>query len=96
MKIAVLCHLDYPIASPFAGGLESHTWHLCRTLLARGHQVTMFASGDSDSSLRVHSLVESGLQLKSSIAHSEGERIKQNAYRRALQYISRQDKEPVL
>ena len=30
------------------GGMEAHSWHLVRALFERGHDVTMFASGDSD------------------------------------------------
>ncbi|WP_371158203.1 glycosyltransferase [Jannaschia sp. 2305UL9-9] len=47
MRIALIAHVRHPIAPPFAGGMEAHSWHLARHLAARGHQVTMFASGDS-------------------------------------------------
>ncbi|MGR3434552.1 MAG: glycosyltransferase [Shimia sp.] len=47
MRIAVLAHLRHPIAPPFAGGMEAHAWHLCAGLRARGHDVTLFAAGDS-------------------------------------------------
>lgn len=36
---------------PFAGGLESHVWHLCRLLTRRGHHVTLIARGGSDPSV---------------------------------------------
>ncbi|KMO13161.1 glycosyltransferase [Methylobacterium platani] len=48
MRIAVLAHLRHPIAPPFAGGLEAYCWHLADGLTARGHEVVLFASGDSD------------------------------------------------
>lgn len=48
MRIALLAHLRHPIAPPFVGGLEAHTWHLAEGLSARGHDVVLFASGDSD------------------------------------------------
>ena len=48
MRIALLAPLRHPIRPPFMGGLEAHCWHLARGLKARGHQVTLFASGDSD------------------------------------------------
>lgn len=48
MRIALLAPLRHPIKPPFMGGLEAHCWHLARGLKARGHQVTLFASGDSD------------------------------------------------
>ena len=51
MKIAIVALLHSPIAQPFLGGMESHTWWLARKLIDRGHDVTLFASGDSDLSL---------------------------------------------
>ncbi|PRY95687.1 glycosyltransferase involved in cell wall biosynthesis [Hasllibacter halocynthiae] len=51
MRIAVLAHLRHPIRPPFSGGMEAHAWHLVRGLSARGHDVTLFASGDSDPAL---------------------------------------------
>ena len=47
MKIAVVAHVRHPIAPPFMGGMEAHSWHLVKALAARGHDVTLFASGDS-------------------------------------------------
>ena len=51
MKIAIIAPINHPIAKPFKGGLETHTWWLTHILQARGHDVTLFASGDSDTSL---------------------------------------------
>ncbi len=48
MKIAVIAHLHYPIAEPFSGGLEMHTHLLVRHLMQRGHEVDLYALGDSD------------------------------------------------
>ncbi|RZM06489.1 MAG: glycosyltransferase family 4 protein, partial [Sphingomonas sp.] len=48
MRIAVLAHVRHPIAEPFMGGMEAHSWHLADGLAARGHDVVLFASGDSD------------------------------------------------
>lgn len=47
MRIAVVGHVRHPIAPPFEGGMEAHTWHLAGALAARGHDVTLMASGDS-------------------------------------------------
>lgn len=49
MRIALLAHVRQPIAEPFMGGMEAHSWHLAAGLAARGHEVVLFASGDSDS-----------------------------------------------
>ncbi|MGB7085773.1 MAG: glycosyltransferase [Phormidesmis sp.] len=58
MKIAIVGLLHYPIAEPFAGGMESHTWWLAKKLIERGHEVTLFASGDSDPSLGLSPCLE--------------------------------------
>ena len=47
MKIAVIAHLKYPIAEPFAGGLESHTAALVAGLERAGHDVALFAAAGS-------------------------------------------------
>lgn len=57
MRIAVIAHIRHPIAPPFMGGMEAHAWHLTRGLMARGHDVTLFASGDSDPGLPVHPII---------------------------------------
>jgi glycosyltransferase involved in cell wall biosynthesis len=48
VRIALLAHLRHPVAAPFAGGLEAHSWWLAEGLMARGHEVVVFAAGDSD------------------------------------------------
>ncbi|MCJ2043082.1 glycosyltransferase [Methylobacterium sp. J-078] len=48
MRIALLAHLRHPVAPPFAGGMEAHAWALAEGLMARGHEVVLFAAGDSD------------------------------------------------
>lgn len=56
MKIALLAHRRFPIAPPFAGGLESFTWHLARSLRDRGIAVTVFAGPGSDPALGLEEL----------------------------------------
>ena len=53
MRIALLAHARQPVARPFMGGMEAHAWHLAAGLTARGHDVTLFASGDSDPRFRI-------------------------------------------
>ncbi|OLT41919.1 hypothetical protein BJF86_02645 [Serinicoccus sp. CNJ-927] len=48
MHVVVVAHTRHPISQPFAGGLESVTWHLARGLVARGHRVSVFADRHSD------------------------------------------------
>lgn len=53
LKIGIIAHMHYPIAQPFAGGLEVHTHVLASKLIERGHQVTLFATPQSDSALQI-------------------------------------------
>ena len=57
MRIAILAHVRQRIAQPFAGGMESHCWHLAAGLQARGHDVVLFASGDSDARFAIDPVV---------------------------------------
>ena len=50
MKIALLAPLRYPIAEPYAGGLEAHTHALAIGLRELGHEVTLIARPGSDPS----------------------------------------------
>jgi glycosyltransferase involved in cell wall biosynthesis len=47
-KIVIIGSSRFPIAEPFAGGLEAHVWQLARSLSQRGHDVTLFAAPGSD------------------------------------------------
>ena len=58
LRIAVIGHLRHPVAAPFMGGMESHCHLLVRALVARGHDVTLFASGDSDPALPLHEVTD--------------------------------------
>ena len=48
LRIAIIASNRFPIRQPFAGGLESHVWHLARALAGRGHAVSLFAGAGSD------------------------------------------------
>ncbi len=48
LRIAIIASGRFPIAQPFAGGLEAHVWHLTRALAAAGDHVTLFAGAGSD------------------------------------------------
>lgn len=48
MHVVLVGHTRHPITQPFAGGLESLTWHLARGLLDRGHRVSVFAARGSN------------------------------------------------
>lgn len=53
MRIGIISHLKYPIAEPFAGGLEMHTHLLATKLRGRGHEVVVFAATKSCGSIGV-------------------------------------------
>ena len=57
MRIALLAHIRHPVAPPFTGGMEAHSWHLAEGLTARGHDVVLFASGDSDPRFAIDAVV---------------------------------------
>ncbi|WP_242152283.1 glycosyltransferase [Sphingomonas sp. BAUL-RG-20F-R05-02] len=58
MRIALLAHVRQPIAQPFMGGMESHSWYLADGLMARGHDVVLFAAGDSDPRFTIDPVVD--------------------------------------
>lgn len=47
LRIAIIAHSLYPIAEPYAGGLEMITQLICDELVARGHEVLLYAHKDS-------------------------------------------------
>lgn len=63
LRIALIASNRFPIKQPFAGGLESHVWHLARALAARGHSVSLFADNGSDTAPDWHALTVRRLAL---------------------------------
>ncbi|WP_201576747.1 glycosyltransferase [Psychrobacter immobilis] len=47
LRIAIIAHSLYPIAQPYAGGLEMITELICDELVAQGHEVLLYAHADS-------------------------------------------------
>jgi glycosyltransferase involved in cell wall biosynthesis len=47
LRIAIIAHCLYPIAQPYAGGLEMITQLICDELVAKGHEVLLYANKDS-------------------------------------------------
>ncbi|WP_411104700.1 glycosyltransferase [Streptomyces sp. cmx-4-9] len=56
MRVALIASARFPIAEPFAGGLEAHTWALAHALTRRGHHVELFAAPGSDPELAAREL----------------------------------------
>ena len=64
LRVAVIAGIRHPIAEPFAGGMEAHTWLLATGLRERGHDVRVFAGAGSDPGLgRVEVLDDHPLDL---------------------------------
>ncbi len=57
MKIAQIASIRFPVPPRSHGGTEIALDLLTRGLVARGHDVTLFASGDSATTARLHSVV---------------------------------------
>ncbi len=51
MHVVIIASSRHPVAEPFAGGLESLTWHLVAGLRRRGTEVTVYAGEGSDPAL---------------------------------------------
>lgn len=51
LRICVIASSRFPIAEPFAGGLEAHTASLVTELRRRGHAIDLFAAPGSDPAL---------------------------------------------
>jgi glycosyltransferase involved in cell wall biosynthesis len=63
VRIGLVASARFPIAEPFAGGLEAHTWSLARGLKQRGHEVTVFAAPGSDAALEAQLLPVRRLEI---------------------------------
>jgi glycosyltransferase involved in cell wall biosynthesis len=48
LRICLIASSRFPVAEPFAGGLEAHTHSLATELIRRGHEVSLFAAPGSD------------------------------------------------
>jgi glycosyltransferase involved in cell wall biosynthesis len=57
LRITLLASARHPIRRPYAGGLEALTHRLAVELRQRGHEVRLYASGDSDPSLGTTAIV---------------------------------------
>ncbi len=62
-RVLIIANARYPIAEPFAGGLEAWTAAFIRGLRARGADITIFAGAGSDPGLAVHELPIAPLEI---------------------------------
>jgi glycosyltransferase involved in cell wall biosynthesis len=67
MKIAQIAPLWIPIPPRTYGGIELMLYNLVEELKRRGHEVTLYASGDSNVSAFLKSPIEKGIWLQKSV-----------------------------
>jgi glycosyltransferase involved in cell wall biosynthesis len=74
LRIAMVAPLTEPVPPPLYGGTERVVSVLTEELVRRGHDVTLFASGDSKTSAKLFPCCERGLRLdktaKDYVAHT--------------------------
>ena len=63
MRIAQIAPLHEAVPPKLYGGTERVVSYLTEELVALGHQVTLFASGDSVTSARLHAVWPRSLRL---------------------------------
>lgn len=63
LHVVVVADSRFPVREPFAGGLQSLTWHLVAGLRDRGVDVTVFAGPGSDPRLRARTLMAQPMEL---------------------------------
>jgi glycosyltransferase involved in cell wall biosynthesis len=89
MKIGVIAHLKNAIREPFAGGLEMHTYSLCKSLRQRGHDVTLFAAAGSAGGLGLEAICADNGQKTA--ATDEEFRQEHSVYLRLMESLRHRD-----
>ena len=67
MKIAQIAPLMESVPPQLYGGTERVVSHLCEALVQEGHDVTLFASGDSVTSARLVACTKEAIRLNPAI-----------------------------
>ena len=62
LRIAQLAPIALPVAPGAGDSIEQLVWLLCEELVRRGHEVTLFATGDSQTSARLVSTYKRGYE----------------------------------
>lgn len=94
--VVIIADSRYPIREPFAGGMQSMTWHLIRGLRDRGVKVSVYAGQGSDPALQAYLLATKPLKLsaaaRSDVSMQPIESMQQHhAYLQLLIELSRHD-----
>lgn len=88
MKIAIIALINNPVAKPFEGGMETQIWWLARKLIDRGHDVTLFASGDSDPDLNLVPIIPQSLFKNSCFKAADGRTLKNKVDRKIRSFVA--------
>jgi glycosyltransferase involved in cell wall biosynthesis len=67
LKIAQIAPVALPVGPGTGHSIEQLVWLLCEGLVARGHDVTLFATGDSETSARLCSRYQHGYEADDSL-----------------------------
>lgn len=86
MKIAQLAPLWETVPPKAYGGTELVVYNLCEEFTQRGHDVTLFAAGDSKTSAKLHPLIEKAMRESGLTMQESGVR---NAIFHELKAISK-------
>ena len=71
MKIALISAINNPTKQPFEGGIPAQVWWTATKLIERGHDVTLFASGDSDPDLPLFPIIEKSIFSEDKYRHAD-------------------------
>ena len=91
LRIGIIAHIKYPIAEPFAGGLEAHTHLLATSLRHRGYLVTVFASMHSDNAIGVERIGHATAALDDDNVSGEGCAYEHRCYKNLMERILADD-----
>ena len=56
MKIAIITNIRFPVSKQTCFGVENFTYILLTNLQKKGHEITLFASGDSQVPCKLESV----------------------------------------
>lgn len=84
MKIAIVANNEHPVSHMTGYGVEAHTYTLAEGLVKKNHDVTLFASGDSETSARLVSVHPIGTALDPAIPKDQYKHYTKLLYEKAF------------
>lgn len=87
MKIALISAINNPTKQPFEGGLPAQVWWVTKKLIERGHDVTLFASGDSDPDLPLFPIIDKSVFSAEKYRHADRKTFLDNLYRYQRSFV---------